>query len=87
MKEAYVGARRLEKLMASLNDKFKSPYKGSTASSSFLDLKPVEICTGEKVKLQDQEKPAVVQPARPLFPRIPKSKPVNLILAYAGFED
>ena len=87
MKEAYDGARKLEKLMASLNDKFKSTYKGSTASSSFIDLKPVEIVKGPKVKFQDQAKPAVVEPERPLFPRIPKSKPVNLILAYAGFED
>ena len=88
MKEAYAGARKLEKLMNSLNDKFKSTYKGSTASStSFLDLKPVEISRGDKVKLQDQANSPLVEPARPIFPRIPKSKPVNLILAYAGFED
>ena len=87
MKEAYAGARKLEKLMASLNDKFKSTYKGSTASSTFLNLKPVEISKGEKAKLQDKAKSPVEKPSRPLFPRIPKSKPVNLILAYAGFED
>ena len=78
--------KNLEKLMASLNEKFKST-KGSTTASSFLEIKPTEISKGAKVKFQDQANPNPDERGKPVFPRMPRVKAVNLILAFAGFND
>ena len=71
--------------MASLTEKFKSTFNGTsgtTACLSFLQVTPVESKTDFK-----KVAPKLIEIETNAFPRLPRLKAINMILSFHGFLD